>query len=355
MKVKANHRWVKVFLPLLKWQRVLSFRLVPKARLGNLVFALIIIASQNTLNAQITATFKADSNKIEIGDHLAMKLVVNAPKDYWVQWPTFDGDSIGRIDIIKMDKIDTARLGDKTIYSQTVTISAYDEGQYFFSPMKVYYKNNSTGAIDTAYTNDWLLQVSTIAVDTSKPIKPIKAPLKVEYQIREFLWWIVALVAFIIAAIVGYFLYKKYKKKPTVVVRPRPSDPPHIWAQKELRKLEQDKLWQKDEVKQYHSRLTDILRYYLEYRYDYYAMESTTGEIQEELNRLNIPLNACEKIMETLRLADFVKFAKLNPAPDQNTKSLSEAYSFIEMTKPMQDEMTEVKVEKPTMKKERRK
>ena len=295
-------------------------------------------------SAQISATFKGDSAKVEIGDHLNMKLVVNAKGDYVVDFPRFDGDTIGKIDIVKKSSIDTAKFGGNTVYSQNITIAAYQEGNYIFSPFKVYYLDKATGVVDSTYTNDWVLQVTSVKVDTTKPIKPIKAPLKVPYQWREFTWWIIAALVLIIAAIIGYLLYRKYKKKPAeVVARPRPKDPPHIWANRELRKLEQEKLWQKDDVKGYHSRLTDILRSYLEYRFDYYAMEATTEEIRTEIERLNIQGEANYQIMETLRLADFVKFAKLNPAPDQNMKSLQNAFAFVELTKPKPVENNEVK------------
>jgi hypothetical protein len=208
--------------------------------------------------------------------------------------------------------------------------------------------DKSTGVVDTAYTNAYELTVTTLPVDTTKPIKPIKAPLKVEYQLREFFWWFVALGVLIIAAIIGFILYRRYKKKPApVVTRPRPKDPPHIWANKELQKLELEKLWQKDQVKLYHSRLTDILRSYLEFRYDYYALESTTEEIQKELSRLDVNMDAGSKLMETLRLADFVKFAKMNPAPDENMKSMSSARAFVDMTKPKPEEIIDNNKVKP--------
>ena len=150
---------------------------------------------------------------------------------------------------------------------------------------------------------------------------------------REFLWWIVALVVLLVAAIVGYFLYKKYKKKPKAIIeRPKPKDPPHIWAKKELQKLEQAKLWQRNDHKQYYSRLSDILRSYLEYRYDYYALESTTEEINQDIDKFSVSLDTKSNLMQVLRLADFVKFAKLNPAPDNNTRSLENAKRFVDTT-----------------------
>jgi hypothetical protein len=181
-------------------------------------------------------------------------------------------------------------------------------------------------------------------VDTTKPIKPIKAPLKVDYKLNEFTWWIVGLVLLLIALIGGFIWYRRYKNKPApVVARPRPKEPAHIWANKELKKLEGEKLWQSDKVKEYHSKLTDILRLYLEFRFNYYAMEATTEEIIAEVNKREISMDASAKLQETLRLADFVKFAKMNPAPDQNTKSMQSALDFVEMTKQLEETNTQTK------------
>jgi hypothetical protein len=307
------------------------------------VLASILIAHSSCLFAQVTATFKSDSTKIEIGDHLDMKLVVSAGPDIVIDFPSFPGDTIGKIDIIKKTKIDTAKLGSKTIYSQNLTISAYEEGRYFLNPFKIYFLNKGTKAVDSTYTNDWQLMVTTLQVDTSKPIMPIKAPLKIDYKLNEFTWWIVGLVALLIAIIIAIILYISYKNRPApTVARPRPKEPAHIWAVKELKKLDQEKLWQSDQVKLYHSRLTDILRLYLEFRFGYYAMEATTEEIMRRVYNLDIGMDAGSRLREILSMADFVKFAKMNPAPDQNMKSIQDAFAFIEMTKPVVEETNNI-------------
>lgn len=299
----------------------------------------VLLAQVFDLRGQVTATFRGDSAKVEIGDHLNMKLVINAGPDVLIDFPRFEGDTIGKIDILKKGKIDTAKLGDKTIYSQDITVSAYEEGQYVFTPSKIYYFNKTNNSVDSVYTNSWVLDVATIPVDTTKPIKPIKAPLKVDYKINEFLGWIILAIVLLILLLIGLILYFRHKNKPApVVTRPRPKEPAHIWAAKELKKLEEEKLWQKDEVKQFYSRLTDILRLYLEYRFDYYAMEATTEEIREKTGNLEIRMDASARLMEVLRLADFVKFAKMTPAPDQNVRCMQDAFAFVEITKPALEE-----------------
>jgi hypothetical protein len=298
----------------------------------SIVLFLMLFTFCSCVSAQVVATFKSDSTKVEIGDHLGMKLVISTDPGIILDFPKFSGDTIGKIDILKKGKIDTAR------YTQDIVISAYEEGRYFFNPSKIYFLDKSKGSLDSTYTNDWQILVTAPAVDTTKPIKPIKAPLKVDYKLSEFTWWIAGGIILLLALIGFIIWYRWNKNKPApTVARPRPKEPAHIWATKELQKLEQEKLWQNDEVKQYHTRLTDILRLYLEFRFNYYAMEATSEEIIEQTRGLAIEGDARDKLGSILRLADFVKFAKLNPAPDQNIKSLQDAIAFVDLTKPVEE------------------
>ena len=297
----------------------------------NILLGAFILLCCNT-SAQVTATLKADSNHIEIGDHLQLKLTIQSPKTHILQWPKFDGDTIGKMEIIERSKIDTSALSNKLVFTQTLVVSAFDSGSYVISPQAIFFLNQQK-ATDSVFTNDYVIDVKTLDVDTAKPIKPIKAPLKVSYELREFFWWIVAGIA-LLALIIGFFLYRKYyKKKKTIVESTRPTEPEHIWALNELKKLEEQKLWQNDQHKLYYSKISDILRSYLEYRYDILAMESTTDEIAKLISSLSISREHQNRLIETLQLADFAKFAKMTPLPDQNMRSMENARAFVEHTK----------------------
>ncbi len=301
-----------------------------KRKLNILLGVLVLLSC--SVSAQVTATLKADSNHIEIGDRLNLKLTIRSPKTHVIEWPKFDGDTLGKIEIIERSKIDTSALGDKSVFTQTFVVSAFDSGNYVISPQAIFFLNQQK-ATDSVFTNDYVIDVKTLDVDTAKPIKPIKAPLRVSYELREFFWWIIAGIA-LLAIIIGFFLYRKYyKKKETIVESTRPTEPEHIWALNELKKLEEQKLWQNDQHKLYYSKISDILRSYLEYRYDILAMESTTDEIAKLISSLSINREHQNRLTETLQLADFAKFAKMTPLPDQNMRSMENAKAFIEHTK----------------------
>jgi hypothetical protein len=287
--------------------------------------------------AQVSATLRADSNHIQIGDHLNIRLTVKHPGTLAVPFPAVT-DTLGNMEVINTSKIDTATdAGNKTL-SQLYTVSAYDSGEFHAGPVKFYF-TNSAGYSDSILSNEVPVTVNTLEVDTAKPFKAIKAPLDVPYSWREFIYYIIGGIVLLIAIIAGVLLWNKYKKqKPVVVERPKPKEPAHIWVRKELKKLEDEKLWQKDEVKLYYSRLTDTLRLYLEFRYNWLALESTTEEIQAEMDNYNLKEKAKENLLSILRAADLVKFAKMVPGPDANIRAMDSAYKFIEFTEPKENQ-----------------
>ena len=299
---------------------------------GLMIF--MLFAFKLSINAQtISATLKADSGQILIGDHLQIKLVVKYANGLTPVLPVLS-DTLGNMELLGASKTDTIIGGNFKTMTKTYTVSAYDSGEYHAGPVMIFFRDNN-GITDSIISNEEVVLVNTLDVDTTKPFKAIKAPLDVPYSWREFIPHIIAGVILLIAIISGIIFWKKYRKqKPVVMERPKPKDPPHIWARKELQQLESEKLWQKDEVKQYYSRMTDILRLYLEYRYDWLALESTTEEIEANIDRYQIKHKAKDSLLSILRSADLVKFAKMLPMPDANLKAMEDAYKFIEFTEP---------------------
>ena len=107
--------------------------------------------------------------------------------------------------------------------------------------------------------------------------------------------------------------------------------------------LKEKKLWQNDQIKQYYSGLTDILRTYLENRYRISALEQTTYEIVSTLKQQNLTEQKALNLLSfVLEYGDLAKFAKYKPLPDENDKSMKNAYAFIEKTK-LIEKVTDIK------------
>jgi hypothetical protein len=163
-----------------------------------------------------------------------------------------------------------------------------------------------------------MIEVNTIKVDTLKQkMFDIKDIAQVESPIGT--WWIYILIVLAIAT-AGFFIYKYIKKRqnePKVEVLVFRS--PIEKATTLLQQLEGKELWQKGEIKDYYSELTDIARNYIEEEIHIPAMESTTSELIEGLRKaakqkkLKLSNETVENLEKVLKQADLVKFAKIKP------------------------------------------
>ena len=109
---------------------------------------------------------------------------------------------------------------------------------------------------------------------------------------------------------------------------------PHEAALKSLRSLEEQKLWQQGNIKEYHSRITEIIRRYFEERFNFLALEMTSSEVLLNLRSLNEGNKIMDITNSFLSNADLVKFAKFQPIPSVNEEMMKQAYEIVETTKP---------------------
>jgi hypothetical protein len=99
-----------------------------------------------------------------------------------------------------------------------------------------------------------------------------------------------------------------------------------------LRKLEAEKLWQQGRVKEYHSRVSDIVRTYIEQTMSINAMEMTTDAILSACEIKALNQRNTDELQELLERADLVKFAKFQPLANEHEASMKNAVSFVEST-----------------------
>jgi hypothetical protein len=297
-----------------------------------LFFTLVLTAIYSVLWSQNnTVTARLDSNIILVGDQVNLTFSFSSKEAVPVLFPVYCDTCIQGIEIVKRSPIDT--IADENGYklSQQFTITAFDSGEYVIPPIPFY----NMDSVLLAETEALLLNVHTIAVDTTLAIRDIKEPLSAPITIREMIPYILAALLVFGLIVGGIFLipYLKNRKKPKILTRQKPKIPAHIIALQDLKVLWQKKLYQSGYVKQYYSELTDIVRIYIENRWDIAAMEMVTSEIVEALSSIDIPAEAIRKLEQTLFLSDMVKFAKSNPLPDESSAGYQHIVDFVEVTK----------------------
>ena len=297
----------------------------------------VLIFSAGVAFAQeYKASAKISPHSILIGDQVDLSLSFSVPSGTEVIWPAIQDTILRNIQVINRTKIDSSWSADKKSLqlTQKLRLTCFDSGFYTLPPISFFYRHLPDTTIRTEQTETQILMVHTLAVDTTKAIKPIKGPVRIGFSILEFLPWIIAGLLFIaIAGFLVFYYMKRKKGEPIFVLRPGVKYQPHEWALMELEKLRAKKLWQAGKIKEYHTDLTDILRKYFENRFHIMAMESTTDEILEDLEtKTLIAMENREMLGKILSMADLVKFAKYLPLPEEHEQSMEYAVDFVSKT-----------------------
>ena len=301
-----------------------------------IVTVVLIFVVQGSFAQEVSVLAKLDTNAMLIGDHVRVTLQFTGPAQSQVLWPFIPDTILGSITIIGRGKVDTTYTADKksVTFSQQLNITCYDSGFYTIPSIPFHYRLLPDTSRYAATTTMMLLAVHTVKVDTTQAFKPIIGPLKVPISFREMLPWIlVGFVAVLLIFTGIWYLRKRKKKEPIFQLKPKVVLQPHERALLEFEKLRMKKLWQHGKVKEYHSELTEILRKYIEDRFQVPALEQTSGEITRSLmNNAECPRNTLDLLNRLLILADMVKFAKAQPVATENDASLTDGIEFVHTT-----------------------
>jgi len=109
--------------------------------------------------------------------------------------------------------------------------------------------------------------------------------------------------------------------------------PPDAWALRELARIQLPDESTEKGVEYFYTRLSDVLRRYLELRYHFPAPEQTTAEFLEVMRRS--PQLQPEKqavLRDFLVGCDLVKFARAQPSKEDCRKAAEMARAFVEQT-----------------------
>ncbi len=292
--------------------------------------SLIFLFLAFSLQAQdVSFSVKTDKQNVSIGDWITLHLEVSGPKDLTVTWPSFH-EVLKDFEIVKQGEPKTVTSDQTTTSTVDVVVTKFDEGKYTIPALSIQYSSSKNRG--TLQSNQISIGVAGIKVDTSKDIKDIKPPLSLRLSWREILPYLLGAIGAVLLVWAINYIRKKRKKGEKIYQPQVPSRPAHEVALEALRNLEAEKLWQQGRVKEYHSRVSDIVRTYIEQTLSINAMEMTTDLIlsASQISALNQQIK--NELQELLERADLVKFAKFQPLANEHEATMKNAISFVEST-----------------------
>lgn len=300
-----------------------------------------------TILLAVVVSASIDSTSLWIGDQTRMHLSVTQDKQEYVEFPHYNNQLIGDIEIVEKSKLDTTRLSNgKITVEQKLTLTSFKDS-LFYIPEQAFVYNG-----DTLLSSPLSLNViQPFVIDTAdNNINDIKDIVKAPIWWWGIIRWILLALGIAALGVGTYFLVRflkrRLKKQKEEPVNPELLRPAEEVALEKLDKIKAEKIWQQGETKRYFTELTDVVREYISRRFNVTSTEKTSDETLAEMRPI---LREAERqdlhddLKQMLSLADLVKFAKWRTTPDENERSLVLAYRFVNETTAKEEEKVEDK------------
>ncbi len=283
-----------------------------------IVFLLLVAAPK--LYSQAIVKISTDKDHLLVGETVKLTIEARLPLGEKIKWinldtiPHFEWIDKGKQEII--DGLDGKKV------QQVVSVTSYDTGYWLIPRMniKIASKTYSTDTIGVRVDYN-------PGFNPSEDYRDIKANEEVE-QPENWLyrWLIIGGSLLLLLLIILFFYFKKSKKQP---VKDTIQRSPFEEAMEGLALLKKKIPTTDSEVKLYYTRLNDVFRNYIFKQFKWSTLEKTNDELVVQLNQLNLPKDQFTLLAQSLRMADYVKFAKYLPPVNENEKSLAVIESTI--------------------------
>lgn len=247
-----------------------------------------------------------DKNKILIGEPVQLKIEVYLSSRAVEKFAMID--SIEHFEFLESPTFDSTHSNGGITIKAFYKLTSFDSGHWiipsFFISKDV---KSDPIPIDVVFSD----------FDRNQPYHDIKDILEIKSAKNKFEWWWYAAGGVLFSLLI---LYLRRRKRilpglPHVI-----NISPYEEAITKLIQLERDK----PGTKQFHSALTDIFRLYIFRKKGILSLQKTTDDLVIQLKNLDLSKEQFEKLSQSLRLGDFVKFAKYLPSEDDNRNCFEE-------------------------------
>ena len=273
------------------------------------VWALLWSLSSGAQTARVELTTVVDSLSVLIGAQLNYTLQIKADSTDQVLFP--ERTTFLPFEIIEDFPLDTLKAQTHYLYTKKFALIQFDSGRYWMPQQRVIVNGQSL------LSDSIEVEVRDVVVDTLKQkMFAIKPLIEVE---RNYDKWIRNLLLTLLILILGlggfysYFVLQKRKREREQQL------PPFDQALQDLKSLEARIPSNQEEFKSYYSKLTDIVRRYLEEEAKVDALESTSDELLQKLEllqdagKITLQTETLKNLKRVLGTADLVKFARSLP------------------------------------------
>jgi len=283
----------------------------------------------------VTVVLNIDRENPSIADRINLSIEVTAKEDYEVQLPSF-GEKLEQFGIVDYHTSQPELVEKNTKrVSRSYVLEPFLSGDYKIPPMKVVFwkEGDKDAKKHEIETETVTIKVSSLLPENLADLKirEIVPPVELPRSPARWIWLAVVTGAATAALAAGIIIWKRRHRGTEGT---EASIPAHEIAFRELEKLIDEDLTKKGQIKLFYQRISDILRHYIENRFDIHAPEQTTEEFLQDLESSEELNMAYRTLLKTfLSHCDLVKFAEHQPATQDIQKTFDSCKAFIVGTK----------------------
>lgn len=277
-------------------------------------FVLIAFVSLYQISFGQAVQTSVSKKDILIGEQISYVLRIGLPSpEYNVALNI--PDSIPHFDVLRKTGGKGKDKQGNNVWQQTIVFTSFDSGSWNF-PAFAYRINRANTTSQPLATDTFRVNVGYMPLDKSGKPRDINSVIDVSY----FDWfWVWVGVGILLILLLAYLLYRYFKKKKQI---PDSKIGAYDEAMKQLEELHKANEQRSLPVKEFHTRLADVLKNYYGKSVHQNILNKTTNEILQKLKIHELKAETESHAGEALRTGDAVKYAKYNASYTQNEEAL---------------------------------
>ena len=290
------------------------------------LFPVVFTSAQN-----VVVEAELDSMMMWVGQQTGLHIEVTCDKGQKIEFPVFRDTIVRNLEIIPPVSIDTQYVnnGQRMTVTRSYTVTCFDSALIYIPPIAV--------TVDGNVYESNRLALAFMSYDIPEgaenqifpPKENLKTPLKL-YEVKSVvLFWLLAALGLTVGIIL---LLAFHNDRPIIKrIKIEPKIPAHVRAMDGIEEMRRSGETRSEDAKEYYTRLTDLVREYINERFGFNATEMTSDEILEHLEE-NRSKDSLSELADLFTTSDMAKFAKYKPLLAENDRNLMTALEFIKDT-----------------------
>lgn len=292
--------------------------------------ALALAALAAVAGATPKVSVRVESREVHVGDPIRVTIAAVHAAEVAVSLP--DPVTLAPFELLDRSHAKAAQPDGQVRDEFVLTLGIYDVGDFEIPAVPLRAVGPGAERRDVA-TAPIPIAVTSLIGDEADP-KPREAADPVPRMVPDWRWaWIAGGAAVLALAALALAWAWRRARHPRAEAA-RPEDPPDVVALRALRALADSDLLARGGAKEFHLRLSEILRTYVGRRFDVFAVDWTTAETMDWCARAQPEALDVDALGSILALCDLAKFARHRPAEAESREAVARAIALVEATRP---------------------